>query len=221
MVDVWEKVALKTRKTQISDVRSKKWGSCLPSFKNRSKLLKTIWSYLRSYLWSYLGFLVPRRKCSTWTFINWAFYCLKRSFELIINIIEWRKGESNWPDGNEVINPMIFYFRLSLNKMVSSMFKASAVIELRFISKRHVWSVITYFFWAVLGIYSIRQKFSYIRLIYWKYPFIMELIIPMKNINKTPKKSKMSMIMEIVSETMKNWFSKNDFSSDRFMFLWK
>ena len=47
----------------------------------------------------------------------------------------------------------------------------------------------------------------------------MELIIPMKNINKTTKKSKMSMIMEIVSETMKNWFSKNDFSSDRFMFL--
>ena len=47
----------------------------------------------------------------------------------------------------------------------------------------------------------------------------MELIIPMKNINKTPKKSKMSMIMEIISETMKNWLSKNDFSSDRFMFL--
>ena len=43
------------------------------------------------------------------------------------------------------------------------------------------------FFSAVLGIYSIRQKFSYISLVYKKYPFIMELIL-MKNINKTAKK---------------------------------
>ena len=40
----------------------------------------------------------------------------------------------------------------------------------------------------------------------------------MKNINKTPKKIEMSMMMEI-SETMKNSFSKNDFPSDRFKFL--
>ena len=67
------------------------------------------------------------------------------------------------------------------------MFKASAVTELRFLSKGDVWSVIISFFLAVLGIYSIRQKFSYISLVYRKYPFIMELML-MKNINKTPKK---------------------------------
>ena len=69
------------------------------------------------------------------------------------------------------------------------MFKASAVIELRFFSKGDVWSLIISFFLAVLGIYSIRQKFSYISLVYRKYPFIMDLIL-MKNINKTPKKIK-------------------------------
>ena len=69
------------------------------------------------------------------------------------------------------------------------MYKASAVIELRFFSKGDVWSVIISFFLAVLGIYSIRQKFSYISLVYRKCPFIMELIL-IKNINKTPKKIK-------------------------------
>ena len=67
------------------------------------------------------------------------------------------------------------------------MFKASAVIEIRCFSKEDVWSVIISFLLPVLGIYSIRQKFSYISLVYRKYPFIMELIL-MKNINKTPKK---------------------------------
>ena len=71
--------------------------------------------------------------------------------------------------------------------MLSSMFKASAVIKLRFFSKGDVWSVIINFFLAVLGIYSMRQKFSYISLVYRKYLFIMELIL-MENINKTPKK---------------------------------
>ena len=69
------------------------------------------------------------------------------------------------------------------------MFKASAVIELRFFSKGDAWSLIISFFLAVLGIYSIRQKFSYISLVYRKYPFIMDFIL-MKNINKTPKKIK-------------------------------
>ena len=67
------------------------------------------------------------------------------------------------------------------------MFAASAVIELRFFSKGDIWSVIISFFLAVFRIYSIRQKFSDISLVYRKYPFIMELVI-MKNINKTPKK---------------------------------
>ena len=40
----------------------------------------------------------------------------------------------------------------------------------------------------------------------------------MKNINKHLRKSKMSMMMEI-SEIMKILFSKNDFPSDRFMFI--
>ena len=57
------------------------------------------------------------------------------------------------------------------------MFESSAVTELRF----------TLFTLAVLEIFSIRQKFSYISLIYKKSPSIMELILP-KNINKAPKK---------------------------------
>ena len=69
----------------------------------------------------------------------------------------------------------------------SSTFKVSGDIELRFFSKGDVWSVIISFFLTVLGIYSIRQKFSYISLVYRKYPFMMELILT-KNINKTPKK---------------------------------
>ena len=67
------------------------------------------------------------------------------------------------------------------------MFKTSAVIELRFLSNGDAWSVIISFFLAILGIYSIRQIFSYISLVYRKYPFIMELMLK-KNINKTPKK---------------------------------
>ena len=67
------------------------------------------------------------------------------------------------------------------------MFKASAVVKLRFFSKGDVWDVAISFFLAALGIYSIRQEFSYISLIYRNYPFDMELIL-MKNINKTPKK---------------------------------
>ena len=69
------------------------------------------------------------------------------------------------------------------------MFKASAIIELRFFSKGDAWYVIISFFLAVLGTYSILQKFSYISLVSRKYPFIMELIL-MKNINKMPKKIK-------------------------------
>ena len=71
--------------------------------------------------------------------------------------------------------------------MLSSMFKASAVIKLRFFSKGDVWSVIISFLLGILGTYSIRKKFSYISLVYRKYIFIMELIL-MKNISKTPKK---------------------------------
>ena len=71
--------------------------------------------------------------------------------------------------------------------MLSSKFKASAVIKLRFFSKGDVWSAATSFFLAVLRIYSLRKKFSYISLVCRKYPFIMELLLIM-NINKTPKK---------------------------------
>ena len=72
---------------------------------------------------------------------------------------------------DEVINPMIFHFILEtfVKQMLSSMFKASAVIELRFVSKGDVWYVIISFFLAVLGMYSIQQKFSYISL--QKLPF--------------------------------------------------
>ena len=72
--------------------------------------------------------------------------------------------------------------------MLSSMFKASVVIELRLFSNGDVWSVIISFFLAVLGIRLIRQKFRYISSVYRKYPFCMELIL-IKNINKTPEKT--------------------------------
>ena len=67
------------------------------------------------------------------------------------------------------------------------MFKASAVIGLGSFSEEDVWSVIISFFLVVLGMYSIRQKFTNLSLVYRKYPFIIELML-IKNINKTPKK---------------------------------
>ena len=67
------------------------------------------------------------------------------------------------------------------------MFESSAVTELRFTSKGDICSVIISIPLAVLEIFSIQQKFSYISLIYKKSPFTMELILP-KNINKAPKK---------------------------------
>ena len=71
--------------------------------------------------------------------------------------------------------------------MVLSMFKSSAVTELRFTSKGDICSVIIGFPLAVLEIFSIRQKFCYVSVIYNKSPFIVGLILP-KNINKAPKK---------------------------------
>ena len=72
------------------------------------------------------------------------------------------------------------------------MFESSAVTELRFTSKGDICSVIISFTLAVLEIFSIGQKFSYISLIYKQSPFIVKLIL-LKNINKAPKK------MEIVN----------------------
>ena len=72
------------------------------------------------------------------------------------------------------------------------MFESSAVTELRFTSKGDICSVIISFTLAVLEIFSIGQKFSYISLIYKQFPFIVKLIL-LKNINKAPKK------MEIVN----------------------
>ena len=71
--------------------------------------------------------------------------------------------------------------------MVLSMFEYSAVTELRFTSKGDICYVIISFPLAVLEIFSIRQIFCYISLIYKQSPFIVELILP-KNINKAPKK---------------------------------
>ena len=66
------------------------------------------------------------------------------------------------------------------------MFESSAVTELRFTSKGDICSVIISFSLAVVEIFSIRQKLSYISLIYKKSHYIMELILP-KNIDKAPK----------------------------------
>ena len=68
--------------------------------------------------------------------------------------------------------------------MVFSMFESS---ELRFTSKGDICFTMISFLLAVLEIFSIRQKLSYISLIYKKSPFIMELVLT-KNINKAPKK---------------------------------
>ena len=78
---------------------------------------------------------------------------------------------------------MIFHFILDIVVKQNVIFdvKASVVIELNFFSKGDVWSVIIGFLLGVLGIYSIRKKFSYISLVCRKYVFIMELIL-MKNI---------------------------------------
>ena len=71
--------------------------------------------------------------------------------------------------------------------MLFSMFESSAVTELRFTSKGDICSVIISLRLAILEIFSIGQKFSYISLIYKKSPFIMELVLT-KNISKAPKK---------------------------------
>ena len=80
--------------------------------------------------------------------------------------------------------------------MSFSMFKASAVVKLRFFSKGDVWDVAISFFLAALGIYSIRQEFSYISLIYGNYPFNMELYLWRISI-KHLRKAKMPMMVEI------------------------
>ena len=67
------------------------------------------------------------------------------------------------------------------------MFESSAVTELRFTSKGGICSVILSFPLTVFEIFSIRQKLSYISLIYKESPIIMKLILP-KNINQAPKK---------------------------------
>ena len=84
---------------------------------------------------------------------------------------------------------MIFHFILEIVVKQNGIFKfePSAVTELRFTSKGDIYSVIITFPLAVLQIFSIRQKFSYISLIYKKSPFFMELILP-KNISKAPKR---------------------------------
>ena len=71
--------------------------------------------------------------------------------------------------------------------MAFSMFESSAVTGLRYTSKGDICSVTITFPLAVVEIFSIRQKFSYISLIYKKSPFIMELILS-KNIDKALKK---------------------------------
>ena len=98
--------------------------------------------------------------------------------------------------------------------MLTSMFKASVVTELRFFSKGDVWSVIINFFLAVLGIYSIPHKFSYInKFSLQKTPFHHGTYT--MNINKTPKK--IEDVKDDGSETVKNSFSKK-FPTDFFFF---
>ena len=67
--------------------------------------------------------------------------------------------------------------------MLSSIFKASAAIELKIFSTGDVWSVVISFFLALRGTFFMRQKFGYISLVHRIYTFIM------KNINKTLKKN--------------------------------
>ena len=80
--------------------------------------------------------------------------------------------------------------------MVSSVSEASAVTELRFFSKGDVWSVIiTFLFSGSWNIFH-TTRIQLHSLIYKKSPFMMELIILLMKINKTPKKIEDAMMME-------------------------
>ena len=128
----------------------------------------------------------PWLKENTWKFTKRMFKCLKRSFELIINIFVCRKRKSHVSDrkGMRIINTMISHFTLEITVKENGIFAVWGLscYRINIFSKRDVWSVIMSFFSAVLEIYSIRQKLNFQKTLFHHG------IILMKNINKTPKK---------------------------------
>ena len=124
------------------------------------------------------------REYNTWKFTKGMFKCLKRSFELIINIFVRRKGKSNVSDrkGMRIINPMISHFILEIAVKQNAVFAVwgFSCYQMNIFYKRDVWSVIMSFFQRFLK--YIRQKLNFQKTLFHHG------IILMKNINKTPKK---------------------------------
>ena len=126
----------------------------------------------------------PWLKENTWKFTKRMFKCLKRSFELIINIFVRRKGKSNVSDrkGMRIINPMVSHFILEIAVKQNAVFTVwgFSCYQMNIFYKRDVWSVIMSSFQRFLK--YIRQKLNFQKTLFHHG------IILMKNINKTPKK---------------------------------
>ena len=124
------------------------------------------------------------REYNTWKFNKRMFKCLKRSFELIINIFVRRKSKSDVSDrkGMRIINPMISHFILEIAVKQNAVFAVwgFSCYQMNIFYKRDVWSVIMSFFQRFLKF--IRQKLNFQKTLFHHG------IILMKNINKTPKK---------------------------------
>ena len=116
------------------------------------------------------------REYNTWKFTKGMFKCLKRSFELIINIFVRRKSKSDVSDrkGMRIINPMISHFILDIAVKQNAVFVVLGLscYQMSIFYKRDVWSVIMSIFQRFLKyILSdrslISKKLSFIMELYW------------------------------------------------------
>ena len=135
------------------------------------------------------------REYNTWKFNKRMFKCLKRSFELIINIFVRRKGKSNVSDrkGMRIINPMVSHFILEIAVKQNAVFAvwSFSCYQMNIFYKRDVWSVLMSFFQRFLK-YILSDR----SLISKKLSFIMELYLWRISI-KHLRKLKMLTMMEI------------------------
>ena len=123
------------------------------------------------------------------------FRCLKRSFELIINIFVRRKVKSNvsYRKGMRIINPMISHLILEIAVKQNAVFAVWGFrcYQMNIFYKRDVWSVIMSLFqWFLKYVISDRSLISK------KLSFIMELYLWRISI-KHLRKLKMLTMMEI------------------------
>ena len=112
----------------------------------------------------------------------------------------WRKGESicRIEKGKIIINSMKFSFILEIAVKQNDIFDVWGFIcyRIKIFFSRCLVCYNKLLFLAVLGMYSIRQKFSFIILIYKKSPFIMDMCSWRISI-KHPRKLKMLMMKEL------------------------